>query len=201
MTDTPQSEVPEPEHDDVVEAEVLDDTAPLDLPEDPAEAVPVLINLLMASRAAEMEATDNWKRAAAEFENYRRRSMRDQEELISRSSERVVTQLLPVLDGLDAAMNLDAETETESKMLSGMASMRELLLTTMAREGVEPIATEGAAFDPALHEAVQMGEGEGTLVIAAELRRGYTVHGKVLRASLVAVGYADDSGEEAGESA
>ena len=213
MSDTPNPDATDPTEqstdEELVEAEILDDPT-LDLPDDPAEAVPVLIGELMASRSAQVEATDKWKRAAAEFENFRRRSIRDQEALIVRSSERVVTQLLPVLDSLDAAMGLDAESENESKMLSGMAGTRELLLATLTREGVEPIPTEGVAFDPALHEAVQVAEGDGTMIVAAEFRRGYTVHGKVLRASLVAVGYGeptvaavtiseDDEGESAEE--
>ena len=216
MTDTPHTGAPEPseelppdeiDHDDVdpdiveaeiVDAEILDmdindvDETHIHIPEDPNEAVPVLISELMAARALAVEATDNWKRTAAEFDNFRKRSQRNQDDLIARSSVRVVAQLLPVLDGLDAAMGFDAETENEQKMLSGLDGTRELLLTTLASEGVEPIDTNGAEFDPALHEAVQIAEGAGTMVVAAEFRRGYTVKGKVLRAALVAVGYADD---------
>lgn len=177
---------------EVVEAEILEEPAELDLPDDPAEAVPVLITELMAARASTAEATDNWKRAVAEFDNFRKRAARDQRELVARAAERVAIDLLPVLDSLDAAMGLDAETENESKMLSGMAGTRELLLATLAREGVEPIDAIGAPFDPALHEAVQVAEGEGTLMVEAELRRGYTINGRVLRASLVSVGYGQD---------
>ena len=197
MSDAPDPGTPDPVDEtpieEIVEAEVVG--APpeqhLELPEDPAEAVPVLISELMAARSVAGEAMNNWQRTAAEFDNFRKRAERDQESLIARSSVRVVTQLLPVLDGLDAAMGLDAETETESKMLSGMAGTRELLLTTLASEGVEPIDALGADFDPALHEAVQVAEGSGTMIVSAEFRRGYTVRGKVLRATLVSVGYVD----------
>ena len=211
MTDTPHTGAPEPAEElpgddidpDIVEAEIVDaeildpdlndiDEPHVHIPEDPSEAVPVLISELMAARAVAVEATDNWKRTAAEFDNFRKRSQRNQDDLIGRSSVRVVAQLLPVLDGLDAAMGFDAETDNEQKMLSGLAGTRELLLTTLASEGVEPIDTNGAEFDPALHEAVQIAEGAGTMVVAAEFRRGYTVKGKVLRAALVAVGYGDD---------
>lgn len=178
---------------EVVEAEILDAPDGPDLPDDPAEAVPVLITELMAARAKAAEATDHWKRSVAEFDNYRKRASRDQQELVARAAERVVIDLLPVLDSLDAAMDLDAETENESKMLSGMAGTRELLLNTLAREGVEPIEALGAPFDPAVHEAVQVGEGDGTLIVEAELRRGYLLDGKVLRASLVSVGYGSDA--------
>ena len=178
---------------EVVEAEIVDDgpATELELPEDPAEAVSVLIMELMTARLAAHDASDKWKRTAAEFDNFRKRAMRDQEELIARSSERVVVQLLPVLDSLDAAVSIEAETETESKMLSGVAGTRELLLATLAREGLEPIETLGAVFDPALHEAAQVGEGVGTMVVEVEFRRGYLLKGKVLRASLVSVGYGE----------
>ena len=110
MSDTPESDAPEPGDDpqinEVFEAEIVDDAPVLELPEDPAEAVPVLISELMAARAIAVEAADNWKRAVAEFENFRKRSIRDQDELIARSSERVVVQLLPVLDSLDALRRL-----------------------------------------------------------------------------------------------
>ncbi len=197
MSDDPDPGTPDPVDEtpieEIVEAEVVDASPEqqLELPEDPAEAVPVLISELMAARSVAGEAMNNWQRTAAEFDNFRKRAERDQESLIARSSVRVVTQLLPVLDGLDAAMGLDAETETESKMLSGMAGTRELLLTTLASEGVEPIDALGADFDPALHEAVQVAEGSGTMIVSAEFRRGYTVRGKVLRATLVSVGYVD----------
>ena len=212
-SDTNPEESAEPDEVDsheteVVEAEIVEDSVlepdagsvssiELDLPDDPAEALPVLIGELMASRVAAGEATDNWKRAVAEYENLRKRSQRDQATLISRSSERVVLQLLPVLDSLDAALALEPETDNEAKMSSGMAGTKELLLSILAREGLERITSIGATFDPELHEAVQVGQGSGTMVVEAELRGGYTFSGKVLRASLVAVGY--ESGGETEE--
>ena len=202
MTDEQNDETPQPDPEavdgEVVEAELLNDESPteFELPDDPAEAVIVLMTELMTARSATRNASDNWKRAAAEFENFRKRSTRAQAELIARSSERVLVQLLPVLDSLDAAIGLEAETETESKMLSGMAGTRELLLATLAREGLEPIETVGVVFDPELHEAAQMGEGRGRMVIESEFRRGYLLNGKVLRASLVAVGYEVESTPE-----
>ena len=186
---------------EVVDAGSLDAEADageaIELPDDPQEAVSVLITELMAARSAAAEATGHWQRVAAEFENFRKRSQRDQDDLIARASERIAVQLLPVLDSLDAAMDLEPETESETKMLSGMNGTRELLLATLAREGVEPIEALDSEFDPAVHEAVQVGEGSGRMMVEAELRRGYTLRGKVLRASLVVVGY--ENGESPSE--
>ncbi len=185
---------------EVVEAPVDDEVdagEAIELPDDPQEAISVLISELMAARSTAADATGHWQRVAAEFENFRRRSQRDQDDLIARASERIAVQLLPVLDSLDAAMDLEPETESETKMLSGMNGTRELLLATLAREGVEPIEALDCEFDPAVHEAVQVGEGTGRMMVEAELRRGYTLRGRVLRASLVVVGY--ENGAAPGE--
>lgn len=168
--------------------------APLiELPEDPAQAVELLLGELAVARAAAGEAEDKWKRTAAEFDNYRKRAHRGRAELTARASERLAVGLLPVLDSLDAAVGAGAEapdeTAAEAGMRRGLSGTRDLLLSVLAGEGLAPIEALGADFDPALHEAAQVGEGEGRMVVTAELRRGYTLKGRVVRAALVAVGY------------
>ena len=202
----PPEEVTSPAADEVVEA-VLEEVAAdqaggIELPEDPDEALAFLINELLAAREAAGQAEDRWKRSVAEFDNYRKRTARVQQESIARASQRVMLQLLPVLDSLDAAVGMEgADGSSDGGLRQGMSSTRELLLSTLAREGLEPIEAHGAAFDPTLHEAAQMAEGTGTMVVTAELRRGYLLKGMVVRPSLVAVGYepASPSEAEAGE--
>ena len=172
----------------------------IELPEDPDEAIALLIGELLATRAAAVEAVDKWKRSVAEFDNYRKRAQRDQAAMIARSSERVLVNLLPVLDSLDAAAAMDAGASSEESIRQGLAGTRDQLLSTLAREGLEPIEALGEVFDPNLHEAAHMGEGSGTMVVEAEWRRGYTLNGRVIRATLVAVGYeAGEAPETAGE--
>ena len=188
-----------PPPDDEAEAvaavvEEAAEPAPLiELPEDPAQAVELLLGELAAARAAAGEADDKWKRTAAEFDNYRKRAHRGRAELTARASERLAVGLLPVLDSLDAAVGAGAEapdeTAAEAGMRRGLSGTRDLLLSVLAGEGLAPIEALGADFDPALHEAAQVGEGEGRMVVTAELRRGYTLKGRVVRAALVAVGY------------
>ena len=164
----------------------------------------LLLGELAAARVAVEEAEEKWKRTAAEFDNYRKRARRDQAELIARSSERVSSRMLPVLDSLDAALVSESVVSAEAGIREGMSGTRDLLLSVLAGEGLAPIEALGGVFDPALHEAAQIGEGEGTMVVTAELRRGYTLAGRVVRASLVVVGYqpAGESGEiEAAEAA
>ena len=202
----PPEKVTPPTPEEVVEA-VLDEAVHdhigrIELPEDPDEAIAFLINELLAVREAAEQAEDRWRRSVAEFDNYRKRTARVQQESVARASERVMLQLLPVLDSLDAALVMEsADGSSDGGMRQGMSSTRELLLSTLAREGLEPIEALGAAFDPTLHEAAQMAEGSGTMVVTAELRRGYLLKGKVVRPSLVAVGFEPDSpaDAEAGE--
>lgn len=199
---SPPDEVTTPTPEEVVEA-VLDEGAQdqmdrMELPEDPDEAVALLINELLAAREAAEQAEDRWKRSVAEFDNYRKRTARVQQESVARASERVMLQILPVLDSLDAALIMEsADGSSGGGLRQGLSSTRELLLSTLSREGLEPIEALGAAFDPTLHEAAQMAEGSGTMVVTAELRRGYLLKGRVVRPALVAVGYEPASPAEA----
>lgn len=177
----------------------------LELPEEPDEAIAFLAGELLAARAAAAGAVDQWKRAVAEFDNYRKRSQRDQTALVARSSERVLRGLLPVLDSLDAAMAMESSTGSDESMRQGLTGTRDLLLAALAKEGMEPIQALGTVFDPNRHEAAHIAEGSGTMVVTAEWRRGYMLKGRVIRATLVAVGYEvgaperpEESEEEAG---
>lgn len=161
----------------------------LDLPEDPEEAVVALSAALMQARSNSDRYLDDYRRMAADFDNFRKRAQRDQADIVSRASERVLVNLLPVLDSFDMALGIDAETDAEQKMLSGMQSTHGQLLSIMAGEGLTPIPTVGEEFDPNIHEAVHMAEGSGTMYVTAEVRRGYLLGDRVLRAALVAVGY------------
>ncbi len=188
----------EPLGDDHIEAEILEipDVEPtaemlgIALPDDPDEAQRLLLRELSEARQETGEILVNLQRVAAEFDNFRKRVERDQVENVGRASQRVIESLLPVLDSLDAAMATEATTEAETKMLNGIASTKDLLLEALAREGFEPIEALGRPFDPALHEAVSMTPGEGDQVVEQELRKGYTMRGRVIRPALVSVGHA-----------
>ena len=158
----------------------------LELPDDPDAARAVLLRELAEARNDAGEYLETLQRVAADFDNYRKRVERDNAENIMRASQRMIEQLLPTLDNLDAALGYEPQTPAEEKILEGMRGTRTALLETLAREGFEPIAADGELFDPAVHEAVA-GGGEGELRVSQELRRGYTLHGRVLRPSLVMV--------------
>jgi len=163
----------------------------LELPADPAAAEALLLRELAESRMEAGETLESLQRLAAEFDNYRRRVERDYSENVERASQRVIESLLPSLDALDAALAFEPQTPSEEKILDGMRSTRTQLLETLAKDGLEPIPAVGEIFDPKVHEAVSGAQGgEGELIVNSDLRRGYTMHGRVIRPSLVTVDHA-----------
>lgn len=172
------------------------------VPKDPVKAVRKLATALIESRkerdqaAAERdEARDEQLRAVAEFANSRKRLQREKEERVDQASERLAGEMLPALDAMDAALAIEVQTPAEQRMREGLEAVRHLLLAALGREGLILIdAAPGTTFDPAVHEAALMAEGSGEdsgeMVVHAELRRGYRFRsGKVIRISLVSVGF------------
>lgn len=132
-----------------------------------------------ADEVAELKST--LQRVKAEYDNYRKRAMRDQQLVAERTKASVVTQLLPVLDDLDRARN---HGDLESGPLKSVADK---LATALEGLGLSGFGDEGDAFDPLLHEAVQH-EGEGTHpIVGTVMRRGYKVGDQVVRHALVGV--------------
>ncbi|HUO46984.1 MAG TPA: nucleotide exchange factor GrpE [Acidimicrobiia bacterium] len=173
---------------EVVDDAVTADSLGIDLPDDPDEAVGVLLREVAQARAEADRYVDDLRRVAADFDNYRKRTHREQAGLIDRASERTVNALLPVLDSLDAAAAIEARTPTEEKLLAGVRGTLNQLLDVLGKEGLQIIPTWDEEFDPQVHEAVtRSGEGDGPLVVTKELRRGYRSGGKTLRAALVEV--------------
>lgn len=184
-------EVLEPEVEHLDDTQEPAPTALVELPEDPAEAVPVLLTALGQAQAENNALLETVQRVAAEFDNFRKRSARERDEIVTRASQRVIERLLPTLDSFDAALSLDAQTEAEVNMISGMRDTHRLLMDALAVDGFSAIEASGVPFDPSVHEAVTGpgGDGDGELVVN-EMRRGYTLHGRVIRAALVAVEHA-----------
>lgn len=191
-----------PEQEQVVHAEVVLDEAEtqptaedlgLDLPENPDEAVNYLLVKLRDSRDEATSYLGDLKRVAADFDNYRRRAMREQAETTQRAAARVVEELLPALDTLDAALAMEPSTEAEEKLLAGIHRTREQILSILGAHGLEVVPALGEVFDPEVHEAVMSpSEGSGRLIVSEELRRGYRLKDRLIRAALVALEYEDN---------
>lgn len=164
----------------------------LELPADENEAIDLLLVELATAREEATSYLDDLKRVAADFDNYRKRSTREAATMLDRATEKVVQSLMPVLDTFDAALGAPPGTEAEQQLYSGMLNTREQLMSSLKELGLEVIATLGEPFDPEVHEPVGAPEGNGQLIVADELRRGYRLNGKVLRAALVTLEVADD---------
>jgi molecular chaperone GrpE len=126
-------------------------------------------------------------RLAADFDNYRKRVSREQMELTSRANERLLNELLPVLDDLERALEAAAEHE-EAKLEEGVRLVHRSLLGLVERHGLSEIETDGA-FDPHVHEALlaQPGEGAEEGSVLQVLQKGYRLGDKVLRPARVIV--------------
>ena len=165
-----------------------------EFPDDPEAAKAILVEALMTTRQEAGEYLETMQRVAAEFENYRKRTERDRLDSIRRGSQRILEQLLPSLDNFDAALAYEPQTPSEEKILDGMRGTYQLLIETLEREGLTIVPAVGHPFDPAVHEAVA-GGGDGHLVVAQELRRGYFLQERLIRPSLVVVEALEASGD------
>jgi molecular chaperone GrpE len=135
------------------------------------------------------EYLDTLRRVQAEFENYRKRVIKEQTALVDRATEGLVEQLLPVLDSFELALkNFDAAggQDTES-VRKGVELVYAELLGVLEKAGVSRVEAEGKPFDPNVHEAVMQEEGDGEPVVTDVLRTGYTLKGRVLRPAMVKV--------------
>lgn len=157
----------------------------IDLPDDPNEAVRILSAEVAKSRAEATGFLDDLKRVAADFDNYRKRTMKESAATLDRATERLVERIMPVLDTFDAAIGIEPKTDGERTILSGMINTREQLLKALAAEGLEVIPAVGEEFDPNVHEPVGAPSGSDRFVVSQELRRGYRVGDRVVRAALV----------------
>jgi molecular chaperone GrpE len=127
------------------------------------------------------ELKSTLQRVKAEYDNYRKRAMRDQQLVAERAKVAVVSQLLPVLDDLDRARS---HGDLESGPLKSVADK---LVTALSGLGLSGFGEQGDEFNPELHEAVQH-EGDGThAVVGTVMRRGYKVGNQVVRHALVGV--------------
>ena len=130
---------------------------------------------------------DDLRRVAADFDNYRKRVVREQAQLSARAGERVVAKLLPVLDDLERALDA-AEHHEEAKVIEGVAMTRSALAAALASEGLEEIDADGA-FDPHVHEALMTQRAEGVEAgqVVQVVQRGYRMGDAVLRPARVVV--------------
>ncbi len=133
------------------------------------------------------EYLDALQRLKAEFDNYRKRTARDQEQLVARAHERLAKELLPVLDDLERALAA-AEEHEEAQLEEGVRLVHRALVDALQKEGLAEIETDGQ-FDPHVHEALltQPDDDKESGAILDVLQKGYRIGDRVLRPARVIV--------------
>ncbi len=147
------------------------------------EETPALSKELEALRRERDEYLENMRRMKAELENSRARLEREHARSVELASERLVKELLPILDNLERALEADGDIR------EGVEATRDQLVDILTQEGLNPISSEGQSFDPAVHEALMSkpsNEHEEDTVIQT-LERGYVLNGKPIRPAKVVV--------------
>ncbi len=143
--------------------------------------------------ATELPAADaqryleNWRRAEADFENYKKRVDQERAESARFAGMSLIINLLPVLDDLDRALMAIPDKLAHLSWTEGIRLIQRKLLAILESQGVAEVKALGETFDPSIHEAVGQAAGkEGEVV--QEAQKGYTLHGRLVRPAFVIVG-------------
>lgn len=132
------------------------------------------------------EALGRLQRLQADFENFKKRTAKEKEEFYKYASEKLITELLPVLDNFERALATEGET---ADLKTGVEMIFKQLQDVLAREGLSVIEAVGSEFDPNQHQAIMQVESEeyGENIVAEEFQKGYRLKDKVIRHSMVKV--------------
>ena len=161
---------------EAVEAEVVEDTE-----EAVVDATQVLEEL-------KNEFDNRYKRLQADFDNFRRRTNQEKEQLSGFVKGNVLADLLPVLDNFERAVQSPAEGDAKT-FLDGFVMIHQNLMATLQKHGLAPIEAVGQPFDPNLHQAIMRVETDEYLedTVVEVLQTGYTVDGRCIRPAMVKV--------------
>ncbi len=140
------------------------------------------------NRLSELE--QDYARLKAEFYNYRKRMEQQYEKLKKLASERIIKELLPVIDNFERAIQ---HAKDDDPLKQGVIMVYRQLLDVLCKEGLKSIESVGKSFDPVFHEAVAIAEGEEEGIVLEEYERGYILNEKLLRPAKVKVSKKSDS--------
>lgn len=135
------------------------------------------------------EEEERGLRLRADFENFRRRSNLDRELAEKYRAQKLLTNILPVLDNFERALQVEPKTDEASSILKGMDMVYRSLLAATGEEGLAAIEAEGKEFDPNFHQAVmqEKDESKPSGIVLAELQKGYMLKDRILRPTMVKV--------------
>jgi molecular chaperone GrpE len=153
---------------------------------------------------------DKYIRLSAEFENYKRRAKRDQNDAIRYANESLLKNLLSTLDNLERAIQCGKDAGATGSLLEGVELTHKQFLETVGKLGVRQVSSTGSLFDPSMHQAVAQVESETVEpnMVVEEFQKGYFLHDRILRPAMVTVAKeksdqtetisTQDTGEEGG---
>ena len=182
-------------------SEEVPQAEPIEQPEEEAMETPeeeteeVVANELETKlKEAEEKATelnDRYLRLSAEFDNYRKRTLKEKTELILNGGEKAYTSILPVLDDMERAMKTMEKATDVAAVREGVELIYTKFLQTLEQNGVKPIPTEGQSLDTDFHEAIALidapsEEQKGKILDCVQ--KGYTLNDKVIRHAKVVIG-------------
>ncbi len=162
-------------------------------PDETIEVLDEIENTKMQAELADKErlleeSSDRYKRLQADFDNFRRRTRQEKEELSNIVAQNLILELLPIIDNFERAL-CSAATQDANKMLSGVEMIYRQLMQQLEKDGLVAVEAVGKTFNPQEHEAVMRVEDadQPDGIIVEELQKGYSVKGKVIRPSMVKV--------------
>jgi len=169
--------------------------------ESPASEETQQMREALEAKTREAEANhDRYLRAVAEFDNARKRAVREREELTRSANESLIRELLPVLDNLDRALQAARADAGAAGVSAGVELIQRELLRVLEKFGVSTFTSVGAPFDPERHEAIARvpAAEHPDMTVVGETARGYLLHGRVLRPAMVTVAVKPEAPPERG---
>lgn len=166
-------------------------------PEEP-EAPETLEQALEEEKKKAEEYLSKWQRAQADFVNLKRRNEQERGEVFKIANAEFVNSILPVLDDLERALEHIEAPTIEDSWVEGISLIERKLRASLESQGIREIKALGEKFDPNLHEAAMHSRGKEGVVIQ-EIQKGYILHDRVIRPSMVVVGNGEtEPGDEVG---
>ena len=159
-----------------------------------AEQVELTVEEQLNQKIAELEAKlqeeeNSYLRLRADYDNLRRRAQLDREAAEKYRAQKLLTDLLPVLDNMERALQVEVTSDDAVSLFKGIEMVHRTFIEATKQEGLEVIAAEGEAFDPTVHQAVMQESNPDVAsgVVVRELQKGYKLKDRVLRPSMVSV--------------
>ncbi len=162
-----------------------------------AEEETSLTELEEAKKEA-LENYDRYLRVSAEFDNYKKRVQKDRADLINYGNEKLIKELLPIIDSMERALNHGSNSQDIDAFVEGLRLIYEQLIVSLKKHGVESIESIGQEFDPNFHEAMMKVESDelDDNKIVEEFEKGYLLNGRLLRPSKVSIAHRVKKGKK-----